>query len=155
MKIARPIRRKHSCRQVWKGDVSSVFPLLCPVREVEWIPGWDPRLVISESGFMEKNCIFIEPENEIEAIWIVTSYKKNQFLDMYRVLPGVCVSQFTISLFENNEVTDAEISYEHTALGESGEKIVSEFTNDNFNEFMSHFEEAINHYLVFGEKIPD
>ena len=153
MKIVKPKRRKHSCSQTWKGKVDTVFPLLCPVKEAEWIPGWEPGLVISQSGVMEKNCIFLEPDEEQQAIWIVSAYERNRYLDMYRILPGVTVSQFTIFLDENGELTNSNISYEHTSLGESGDKIVNDFTGENFKEFMSHFETAINHYLETGSMI--
>lgn len=154
MKMIKPKRRKHSCSQVWKGKISAVFPLLCPVREADWIPDWDPVLVVSDSGFMEKNCLFIENESGNEAIWVVTRYEKDQLVEMYRVLPGVTVSQFSIKLDKGNEnSTNAYISYEHTALSDSGQKVVDEFTEESFLAFMSHFESAVNHYLVTGEKI--
>jgi hypothetical protein len=35
-----------------------VFPLLCPVREYEWLDSWHCRMVYSESGVAEDNCIF-------------------------------------------------------------------------------------------------
>lgn len=156
MKIISPKRRKHSCNQVWKGNISSVFPLLCPVKEVDWVPGWQPNLVVSDSGFMEKNCLFTESESDKEAIWIVTQYEKDRLVDMYRVLPKVTVSQFSIRLDKESEnSTKASISYGHTALSDAGEKVVDEFTEENFLAFMSHFEAAINYYLATGEKISE
>lgn len=154
MELIKPIRRKHTCHQTWLGSVSSVFPLLCPVKEMDWIPGWLPRLVVSGSGGMEKNCLFVERDGEGEAIWVVTDYEKNRFLSMYRILPGVTVSQFYIRLSEGREsTTEAEVSYEHTALGEAGEKVVAGFSEENFLTFMAHFEAALNYYLTHGELI--
>lgn len=37
---------------------SAVFPLLCPVREYEWIEQWSCEMIYSESGVAEENCIF-------------------------------------------------------------------------------------------------
>lgn len=40
-----------------------VFSLCCPTREEEWIDGWNEstyRLIHSESGFNEDNCVFQE-----------------------------------------------------------------------------------------------
>ncbi len=37
-----------------------IFPLLCPVEELKWIPGWKYDLIYSESGKNENNCIFAE-----------------------------------------------------------------------------------------------
>lgn len=154
MRVIQPKRVRHSTRQSWKGHVSAVFPLLCPVKEMDWVPDWEPSLVISESGLMEMNCLFLEPEGSNEAIWIVTGYKKEQYVDMYRILPNVCVSRFSINLFnKGKDSTEAEILYEHTALSEAGGIFVSQFTDRKFSEFISHFSEAINYYLVTGKKI--
>jgi hypothetical protein len=40
------------------ADPQKVFPLLCPVREYEWIEPWQCRVRYSESGVAENNCIF-------------------------------------------------------------------------------------------------
>jgi len=33
--------------------LDDVFPLLCPVLELKWAPGWMPEMVISQSGVVE------------------------------------------------------------------------------------------------------
>ncbi|MGI9537489.1 MAG: hypothetical protein ACR2PB_10480, partial [Desulfocapsaceae bacterium] len=35
-----------------------VFPLLCPVREYEWIPQWQCEMIYSRSGVAELGCVF-------------------------------------------------------------------------------------------------
>ena len=35
-----------------------VFPLLCPVREAEWLPGWHAEVLHSASGLAELGCVF-------------------------------------------------------------------------------------------------
>jgi hypothetical protein len=35
-----------------------VFPLLCPVREYEWLDGWECEMIYSTSGIAEDSCIF-------------------------------------------------------------------------------------------------
>ena len=35
-----------------------VFPLLCPVRECEWIPNWRCEMLHSNSGVAEEDCVF-------------------------------------------------------------------------------------------------
>ena len=35
-----------------------VFPLLCPVREYEWIEPWSCDMVFSASGVAENNAVF-------------------------------------------------------------------------------------------------
>jgi len=54
----------------------AVFPLLCPVREYEWVEGWTCEMVFSESGVAEENCVFRTggaPHGV--ATWCVTRYE--------------------------------------------------------------------------------
>jgi len=155
MKINQPIRRKHSCVQIWKGTRNEVFPLLCPVKEKDWTPDWDPKLVVSNSGVMEQECLFVETDTPNDAIWIVTKYDPVNFeVAMYRIVPEVIVGKFAIKLDKEEEKsTSASVSYEQTALGTNGEKIVNDFTVESFNKFMEEFKAAINHYLTTGKMI--
>ncbi|MFC1747363.1 hypothetical protein ACFL2V_01005 [Pseudomonadota bacterium] len=156
MNIDQPYRVGHHGTKTWNAPPEMVFPFLFPVKEMDWIPDWEPKKVISNSGLMEENCLFIEPTTPHDAIWVVCCYVLNERLEMYRVAPGVTVSKFSIQLISlshiDAETTQATLFYEHTSIGEEGDKVVREFTEDNFNVFMSHFEMAINHYLHTGQK---
>ncbi len=155
MKVIQPVRKMHSCTQVWEGTRDEVFPLLCPVKEKDWTPDWDPKLVISNSGVMEQECLFVEEDTPSDAIWVVSKHDPVKFeVAMYRIVPEVIVGRFAITLVsEEGNTTCASVSYEKTALGEDGEKIVHEFTAESFAEFMDEFTLAINHYLTTGKMI--
>ena len=47
-------RVTHEYTQTNLATPERVFPLLCPVREAEWVPDWQYRLIYSESGVAEK-----------------------------------------------------------------------------------------------------
>jgi len=155
MKIIQPKRRKHSCVQIWKGTRDTVFPLLCPVRERDWTPDWDPKLVVSQSGVMEQECLFVETDTPNDAIWIVTKYDPVNFeVVMYRIVPEIIVGKFAITLDrEVEKTTSASVFYEQTALSTDGEKIVNNFTTEAFEKFMEEFKTAIDHYLTTGKMI--
>ena len=53
MNIVKPHRVTRSYTQKLDASADQVYPLLCPVREAEWVNGWHPRLVISSSGLAE------------------------------------------------------------------------------------------------------
>ena len=75
MRVVSPKRVSRTYTQTLLGPPEAVFPLLCPVREADWIADWDPLLVVSESGVAEEDCVFVtrsEPEN---AVWYVTDYE--------------------------------------------------------------------------------
>ena len=53
MNIIKPLRVARSYTQRLVAEPSAVFPLLCPVREADWIEDWDPICVFSNSGTAE------------------------------------------------------------------------------------------------------
>ena len=60
--ISPSFKAKHITRsyeQTINADPSTVFDLLCPVKEAEWLDGWDYTLLHSESGLAEEGCVFL------------------------------------------------------------------------------------------------
>ena len=52
-----------------------VFPLLCPVREYDWLPYWNCTMIYSATGRAELGAVFrTEVPGKGEATWIVTQY---------------------------------------------------------------------------------
>lgn len=59
-----------------KAPLEKVFPLLCPVREYEWIPGWDCELLHSQSGVAEEDCVFRTDRTDTGPMtWVVSRYQ--------------------------------------------------------------------------------
>ena len=157
--IKEPNRKKHSYVQRLNVSPETVFPLLCPVMEVKWTPGWMPEMVITQSGICEQDCIFITPSEmpsePHNSIWIVSKYDPaNWVLEMYKVAPEHTISKLKISLAsESGITTTAQVTYEITALGAAGDKFMEEFTEDWYKGFMIGWEQAMNYYLSTGELI--
>ena len=124
----KPRRVKHSFTQSIKGTPEQVFPLLCPVREADWIPGWTTDWVLSNSGVAEQNCMFQTPPRPgaggVASIWVITRHD-----------------------------VDAFISYEFTSLGPLGDTYLEGFTAQWYEKFMQVWEEQMNYYLETGELI--
>lgn len=154
MTIEPPCRRKHTYTQAIAATPDKVFPLLCPVREEDWAPGWRTRLVVTNTGLIEEDCIFVTPGEPADAIWIVTDHDAEAHkVRMYKIVPDVVVSRLDIALAEDGLGTKATIAYEHTALSEAGRAIVSEHTEASYRKFMKGWEAAINTYLKTGGMI--
>lgn len=156
VKVVRPNRVKRSYTQFLAAPPAGVFPVLCPVREEEWVPGWEPELVISGSGVAEEDCMFVTPADPAAAIWIVTRYDRAAHeLTMYKVTPGHTVGRLDVALDSDGKGgTEAEVSYEYTSLGPAGDAFLDDFTEEWYRGFMQGWELALNHYLETGEKIP-
>jgi hypothetical protein len=131
-----------------------VLPLLCPVREADWIDGWDPLLVISESGHAERDCVFVTPAEPVDAIWIITRHEPaDGFVEMVKITPGVTACRLTIRVRPAEGGAEAEITYAHTSLGPEGDAFVAAFTDEHYQRFMRDWESRMNHYLRTGEAL--
>lgn len=156
MNIAKPHRVIRSFTQNLTAPPDQVFPLLCPVREAEWVNGWHPRLVISTSGVAEPDCIFITAAGPQEAIWMVTVHDpENHHLEIIKLIPGIVVGKIVIRLAPTSGGCSADISYSFTSLGPDGDRVVSEFTQEHFDEFMLTWETELNHFTATGERLTE
>lgn len=150
MKIERPLRIKRTYTQRLKAAPDRVFPLLCPVRETEWVNGWDPELVISGSGVAEAGCIFTVGGST----WIVTKYDAVHFkISFLKVTPGETVAEIEIELERSSDGTLAHIGYQYTAISPKGVTFVENFTEEYYDTFMKEWENECNHYLETGKKM--
>ncbi len=155
MKIARPNRVTRTYTQRLVAPPDAVFPLLCPVREADWIPGWDPLLVISASGLAEPDCIFVTSSQPSDALWYVTRHEPQAgFVEMIRVTPAVTACRLTIRLRATAAGCEADVTYSHTSLGPQGDDFVASFTEDFYRRFMQEWESKLNHYLRHGTALP-
>lgn len=151
MKILSPNRVTRTYTQQLAGAPDAVFPLLCPVREAEWIEGWDPRLVISASGVAERDCVFTTEADPIDAIWYITRHEPGAGLvEMIKITPEVTACRLTIQLRASKAGTEADVTYSHTSLGARGDEFVASFTEDFYRKFMRAWEEKMNSFLAHG-----
>lgn len=151
MRIDKPNRVTRTYTQHLLAEPAAVFPLLCPVREADWIEGWDPICVLTTSGVAESDCVFVTAASPNDAIWYVTRHDRDKGLvEMLKVTPLVTACKLTIELSPIGSGAEAKISYTHTSLGPEGDRFVASFTDEYYRKFMEDWEARINHYLVHG-----
>lgn len=149
MKIVAPLRVTRTYTQHLVAPSATVFPLLCPVREAEWIPGWDPQLVVSASGVAEPDCVFVTAAEPADAIWYVTRHEPQAgFVEMIRITPEVTACRLTIRLRDAEGGCEADVAYAHTSLGPRGDAFVASFTEEHYRAFMKEWETRLNGYLA-------
>jgi len=147
-------RVTHEFTQTNVATPDKVFPLLCPVREAEWVPGWQYRLIYSKSGVAEAGCVFITEENGRETTWVVTEYAPETFrIAFVWVDPGMVTAQISIRLEPGGNATSTHIQYTYTGLSPEGNREVERFNEDWFRLKMQGWQTAINHYLKTGKLI--
>jgi hypothetical protein len=155
MEIVRPNRATRSYRQRLVAAPSVVFPLLCPVREADWIEGWDPILVVSLSGVAETDCVFITSSAPIDSIWYIIRHERQAgFVEMLKITPEVTTCRLKIQLRAAPGGCEADITYSHTSIGPKGDDFIASFTEEFYCKFMQDWESKINHYLRHGTAEP-
>jgi hypothetical protein len=156
VKVIPPVRASRTYTQTLVAPPEAVFPLLCPVREADWIPGWDPLLVVSASGLAESDCVFKTSASPADAIWYVTRHEPAAgYVEMIKVTPEVTACRLTIRLRRTPGGCEADVTYTHTSLGPQGDEFVHAFTEPSYVRAMQLWEARMNHYLVHGTALVD
>lgn len=156
MHIVHPHRRRCEYVQQLDAPPEDVFPLLCPVREREWVAGWEPGLVVSESGIAETGCAFTTPDGtsssgeQREATWVVVAHEPSECrVAFVKVSPRFLVTRVWISVLpgERARTSRARVIYEYTALGPDGDAFVDAQTPERWTAFMREWERELNEHL--------
>jgi hypothetical protein len=151
LNVRAPNRVAHTYKQRLNGSPSRVFPLLCPVREADWIDGWNPVLVLSQSGYAEQDCVFVTDAKVHDSIWYITRHDPARFfIEMIKITPGVTACKLTARVRPFKPGCEAEITYCHTSLGPEGDVYIASFTAEFYVQFMREWESRLNHYLKHG-----
>ena len=142
-------------RQTINALPGVVFPLLCPVREAEWLDGWQYEMIYSESGLAEEGCVFsTQSDGEPDTVWVISRHEKeNHLIEFTRFTPGsrTCVLKVTVTP-KDETVSNVDISYTYTGISVDGNAWLDNFTEDTFLNAMKFWERSMNHFLETGEK---
>jgi len=146
---------KNSFVQQLQASPCRVFPLLCPVREYEWIEPWQCEILHSNSGIAEKNCVFRThfPGESSDDVWVINHYEPNLRIEFTRVnsLRTICLS---ITLIDNGDGTTRAVNEQLlVGLTEQGNQSLDNMAT-SFSYEMRMGEAMLNHYLKTGKRLP-
>ena len=132
-----------------------IFPLLCPARERDWIPGWTCELIYTESGYAEPGCIFRTAEDNISGpgLWICTRYEAPYRIEYTRVMEHM-VMHLTIVLDDGGDgTTTGRWTLAFTGLDRTGSEFVARIPDDtgDAHEIFT----LLRQYLQTGDVSPD
>lgn len=151
---AKRVTKKY--RQTINALPEKVFPLLCPVREAEWLDGWQYNMIYSESGLVEKGAVFITPrKGEPDTVWVVTKHDPTNYeVEFTRIThqSRTCVLRIIVCRKDENS-SYVDISYTYTGISISGNDFIDELTEDDFREDMKFWEDSVNYFLNTGKKL--
>jgi len=154
-KIKKPNRVLRTYTQKLHASPDKVFPLLCPVRELDWVKDWPLEMAYTNSGFAELGCVFETTSGSDKTTWIITRHDlEKKFVEMVRITPERTACTLSIHLKCDEKIeTVAEVTHAHTSLGIRGDVFVKEFTEEYYTQMMTEWENELNGYLKTGHMI--
>lgn len=134
-----------------------VFPLLCPVREFEWLSGWDCTLVHSESGLAEPGAVFTTlSAGEPPTVWTISRHDAHaHVIEFVCVTPGSRVRVLEIAVVAHPG-GGSELTWSHTftTLGPAGEAFLDAYPPEAYHHHMDFLARSLEHFCHTGERLP-
>ncbi len=126
-----------------------VFPLLCPVRERDWLPGWDADVVFSESGLVENGCVFTAENRQLgPALYAVSRHEPDQgVVEFVLFFPGKAVVKLDIAVAPTpSGGTRLKWTRTYTGLSEQGNAALELMTEALFQQQMADLARALSQH---------
>lgn len=150
------LRKTKQMKMTINADPGMVFPLLCPVREYEWIEPWQCDIIYSKSRVAENNCVFSTdlPDRGGPEIWTVSRYEPNFCIEFVRFTPDEKIVKLDIQL-DANAYGHCDILWRKvfTGLSENGNRVVKTLADNQFEIESKMIEKMLNHYLKTGRRL--
>lgn len=135
-------------QQTINASPERVFPLLCPVREREWLPGWTCRMVHSNSGWAEPGAVFTTSGERGETVWLLSEQVAPRRVAFVRFEPERVVVWCEIELAAlAGGRTRVAITYTYTALDAAGEQALAAQTEAGWQQMQACWESSMNDWL--------
>ncbi len=148
-------RRIGGCSHYVHAPAETVFPLLCPVREYEWIEWWRGELLYADSGLAELDCVFqsqVFEEIGLET-WTCSRYEPPRRIEYVRISPATVI-RLELCLSPAATGTRVAATLVVTAVSDAGDALVAGFAPDfaerNFRPALI----MLDHYVRTGNMLP-
>lgn len=130
-----------------------VFPLLCPVRESDWLDGWEAQMVYSACGVAEDHAVFTTdfPERG-RGVWVVSHYDPRRFEIGFTIFyTDICAERLDIVLTPvGSGSSRTRWTRTCTALSEAGERYLEHNTGEALDARMAGMQAALQKYCESG-----
>ncbi|MBE0584104.1 MAG: hypothetical protein IH612_10145 [Desulfofustis sp.] len=137
------------------GRPDDVFPLLCPVREHEWIQPWQCEMVYTDSGRAELDCVFKTwfSDDGPEDTWVVSRYIPPKHIEFVRINTIRSIRYCIDIIHQDDGSTQALWEQVITGLNSAGDDFVAGFTDEKYYNEMMVLQNMLNHFLKTGEML--
>jgi len=140
------------------SDPDTIFPLLCPVREAEWLEGWEGRPIFAASGVAELDGVYSTAHGgEEDTLWVITRFEPaRRELEFVSFIPEMQVVHLGIRVApEGKDRSRLSVRYVRTGLSDRGNLAIEQLaTTGEFAAMMSDWERSMNRFLQAGARPP-
>lgn len=152
-----PVKYKRRFLQyggTFETTMDTLFPLFCPTREADWIPGWDADLLYTESGYAEEKVIWRTPAGSFtgEGLWTITDLRPNELLEFVFYHEDLLTFVRLTAVDNGDGTITATWNSTFTALSEQGNQKIDAMPGAEPRS--AGLSAMITHYLTTGETLP-
>ncbi|NWJ40504.1 MAG: hypothetical protein HXX12_05990 [Geothrix sp.] len=128
---------------------AAVHPLLCPVREHDWIEGWRATVLRSASGLAEEGCVFTTPGPDgPDWLWIIAVHQPEHLRFAIHAL-GSHATLLDLRLGAEGAGTRLDWTYDLVPLTPAGKAFAAGYAA-RFPVAMALLERRLAHFLATG-----
>ena len=136
--------------QSYSSPPEVVFPMLCPVREYDYIPPWECDVVYLESGLAEQSGVFtthFPGDGDQKDVWVISRYEIDRTIEFIRV-SGLRTMIYRIDL-QSTLTGGTIVNWEQiiTGLTEEGNQHIETLTQSDFTVMLAQMQEWLQSYL--------
>jgi hypothetical protein len=142
-------------RQRIAAAPAQVFPLLCPQREKEWLPGWQCTMIHSASGIAERGAVFATPDAHAgqagphDVVWLVVEHVAPARVRFVRWHPEQMVVDIEIVVTPAGDgATFVDVAYTYTAVSAAGARRIAAMDEAAWLAQMHTWEGEMNAWLA-------
>lgn len=136
----------------------TIFPLLCPILEYDWLNNWKCTMIFSESGIAENNCIFYTSSGfpfYKRMTFQIIDYKPNEKIEFLIYIHKVGTVRFSLSLQKIDEnITKMICNYILTGHSGFGNKQLKKYKEKKVLTEVKNLESDLVYWLNNKTKRP-
>ncbi|MEF2146560.1 MAG: hypothetical protein V3573_14030 [Desulfovibrionaceae bacterium] len=133
---------------------SEVFPLLCPVRELEWLEYWSCDLTYSASGLAEPDCTFrTNLPTQGPMTWTCSRHEPPRRIEYVAMGPHHIMRLAVLLEDIPDGGSNSAWTRTFTALDEKGRARLKEMTKERIADHANMLGRMLNHYLDTGKPL--
>ena len=145
----KPLKKTLTHTTLIEASKEAVFPLLCPVREYDWIWDWKCDVLLTDSGLNELHCVFqTEWEQVGSETWFTVDLVPDERVAFVRAGADWMI-HYIITLRQTDSGTSVEWKQILVGITPKGNENVEGMTLI-FDDIMEHLGKALSHFLKHG-----